>query len=60
MLALEGIKDVLHIEIKSHIFMDRFVIQTCNNCGKEFHEWSCDYCYTKIIINQVEGLLCNK
>ncbi|MDF2421894.1 MAG: hypothetical protein OPY06_02680 [Nitrosopumilus sp.] len=40
--------------------MKRFETQRCSGCGKEFHGWPCDYCYTRTIINQMESLLCSK
>ena len=55
-LALDQIVSALHIERKLNYHMKIGVIQKCESCGKEFHEWSCDYCYAKIIINQVAGL----
>jgi hypothetical protein len=27
--------------------------QQCNECGKEFQEWSCDHCYTKSMIKRM-------
>ena len=35
--------------------MNMISVQQCNECGKEFQEWSCDYCYTKIMIKKMEG-----
>jgi len=34
--------------------MSVILLQKCNECGKEFQEWSCDYCYTKFIIKKME------
>ena len=59
-LALGGIYDSLHIHKKLNLLMKRLEIQMCNRCGKEFHEWSCDYCYAKIIISQSEDLVYSK
>lgn len=28
--------------------------EKCNDCGKEFTDWSCDHCYAKLIMNQIE------
>ena len=30
-------------------------VQKCDNCGKEFQEWSCDSCYTKSMIKKMGG-----
>jgi len=33
--------------------MNMISVQQCNECGKKFQEWSCDYCYTKSIIQRI-------
>jgi len=34
--------------------MNMVSVQKFNESGKEFQEWSCDYCYTKFIIKKME------
>jgi len=38
--------------------MDVILAQKCNDCGKEFQEWSCDYCYAKFMIKKMDGYQC--
>ena len=33
--------------------MNKTKNQKCDSCGKEFQEWSCDFCYTKNVIELV-------
>jgi hypothetical protein len=35
--------------------MSEITFQKCNDCGKAFEEWSCDFCYTKNVIIQLEA-----
>ena len=35
--------------------MSLISISRCKNCGKEYSSWSCDYCYTKLVMKQVRG-----
>jgi hypothetical protein len=30
--------------------MIQVMVRKCNDCGKTFQEWACDYCYTKSVL----------
>lgn len=30
--------------------------QKCEDCGKEFQDWACDFCYSNVVVKQVGGL----
>lgn len=31
------------------------IISSCFTCGKKYEDWSCDFCYTKYVINKVDS-----
>lgn len=54
MLALVLILSTIHI-LKTLIkFMKMISVQKCNNCGNNFTEWSCDFCYLKSVLSNIE------
>ena len=34
--------------------MSLISIFKCKTCGKEFEDWSCDFCYTKTVLSKTE------
>lgn len=34
------------------MYMILAAFSTCKSCGKTFHEWSCDHCYTKSVFGK--------
>lgn len=34
--------------------MTMISVQKCNDCGNNFTEWSCDFCYLKSVLSNFE------
>jgi len=50
MLALVDILSTIHILKVSKNIMNLEAIKKCRKCGKQYRDWSCDYCYSKSVL----------